>query len=222
MAWVAPSILSANFTNLGQGIRQMEEVGARILHIDVMDGHFVPNLTVGVPVVEAIKKCTELILDVHLMISNPEQMADAFVGAGADYLSVHYETVEHLDSLIERIRSQGGQPGVVLNPDTPVSVLEEVVHQCNHVLLMSVNPGFAGQKFISTSFEKVRKLRTLIESRRLDVKIEIDGGMGLQNTGRAVAEGVDIVVAGSAIFQAPDPKKAFLEMQRIAGGVRNR
>ena len=216
MARVAPSLLSADFTNLGREVQAMEEAGARILHIDVMDGHFVPNLTIGVPVVEAIRKCTELILDVHLMISNPEQMVDAFIGAGADYLSVHYETIEHLDSLMKRIREQGVQAGAVLNPDTPVNVLEEFLHRCCYVLIMSVNPGFSGQKSISTSFEKVRKLRTLIESCELDVKIEIDGGMGSHNIGQAIGCGVDIVVAGSAIFRAPDPKEAFREMQRIA------
>lgn len=216
MAWIAPSILSANFARLEYDIRKVKAAGARVLHIDVMDGHFVPNLTVGVPVIKALRKCTKLILDVHLMISNPEQMADAFIDAGADYLSVHYETVNHLDSLMERIRSRGVQPGVVLNPPTPVSVLEEILPQCHHVLVMSVNPGFGGQQFISGSFQKVRKLKSLIASRAPDVKIEIDGGMDSTNTAEAVKSGVDIVVAGSAIFHAPNPGQAFEQLQRIA------
>ncbi len=222
MALIAPSILSADFANLAAGIRQMEEAGARILHVDVMDGHFVPNLTIGVPIVEAIRRCTKLVLDVHLMISNPVQMAYPFIQAGADYLSVHYETIDPLDGLIglmEGIRERGAQPGVVVNPATPVGVLDGVLEHCYYALVMSVNPGFGGQKFISNSFEKVRELRKLIESRSLDVRVEIDGGMGVHNTRDAVQSGVDIVVAGSAIFRSSSPGEAFGEMQRIADGV---
>ena len=222
MALVAPSVLSADFANLAAAIHEMEEAGAQILHIDVMDGHFVPNLTIGIPVVESIRRCTKLVLDVHLMISNPEQMADPFIQAGADYLSVHYETVDgqnHLIDLIEAIRDRGAQPGVVLNPATPVSALDRLLGHCYYVLIMSVNPGFSGQKFISNSFEKVRELKELIESRSLDVRVEIDGGMGAHNTEQAVRSGVDIVVAGSAVFNSPSPKEAFRQMQRIAGGV---
>lgn len=194
----------------------MEEVGARMLHVDVMDGHFVPNLTIGIPVVRALKKCTDLPLDVHLMISNPEQMPEAYLEAGADYLSVHYEAAVHLDALLGRIRRGGGQAGVVLNPHTPVLVLSEILYKCDYVLVMSVNPGFGGQTFISRSFEKVRELRKMIGARRLDVKIEIDGGMGPENTAEAVRSGVDIIVAGTSIFKAGNPKEAFREMQRIA------
>lgn len=216
MAVVAPSILSADFLNLGQDIRTIQEAGAQVLHVDVMDGHFVPNLTIGLPVIEALRSSTDLLLDVHLMISNPEQMAESYVDAGADYLSVHYETVDHLDRLVERIREKGAQPGVVLNPHTPVLVLEEILSKCHHILLMSVNPGYGGQKFISASFEKVRRLRSLIDSRGLDVKIEIDGGMGPENIEEAVQSGADIVVAGSAIFHSKSPKDTFQKMQRIA------
>ena len=219
MALIAPSILSADFLNLGQDIHNIQQAGAQILHVDVMDGHFVPNLTIGLPVIEALRNSTDLLLDVHLMISNPERMVEAYVDAGADYLSVHYETVTHLDRLVERIREKGAQPGVVLNPHTPVLVLEEILRKCHHTLLMSVNPGYGGQKFISASFEKVRKLRSLIDSQGLSVKIEIDGGMGPENTEEAVRSGVDIVVAGSAIFHAKSPKEAFHQMQRIAEGV---
>ncbi len=217
MAVIAPSILSADFMNLGQEVRRMEKVGAQILHVDVMDGHFVPNLTIGVPVVQTLNEWTDLSLDVHLMIANPEQMADLYIDAGVDYLSIHFETVLHLDRLLERIREQGARPGVVLNPHTPVSVLEEILPKCHHVLLMSVNPGFGGQKFISTSFQKVRKLRSLIDSQGLEVKIEIDGGIGPGNVREAVESGVDIVAAGSAIFGSENPERAFLEMQQNAG-----
>lgn len=216
MAWVAPSILSADFTRLGQQVREVEEAGARVLHVDVMDGHFVPNLSIGVPVLKSLRSYTNLILDVHLMISNPEQMIDAFIDAGADYLSVHLETTTHLDRLVERMEEKGVKPGVVVNPHTPVLLLEEILPKCHHILVMSVNPGFGGQKFISTSLEKVRKLKALVQARALDVKIEIDGGMEPENTAEAVRAGVDIIVAGSAIFHSPDPKDAFRKMQQIA------
>ncbi len=219
MAWIAPSILSANFVNLAHDIREMEQAGARILHLDVMDGHFVPNLTFGLPVIEAIRRDTKLILDVHLMISNPDQVAEKFVEAGADYLSVHYETVVHLDRLVERVREKGAQPGVAVNPHTPVLLLEEILPKCHHVLVMSVNPGFGGQEFIATSFEKVRKLKGLIRCQGLDVKIEIDGGMGPRNTAEAVRSGVDVVIAGSAIFQAERSQSAFRKMQDIADEI---
>ena len=219
MALIAPSILSADFLDLGQEVRKIQEAGAQILHVDVMDGHFVPNLTIGLPVIEALRNSTDLLLDVHLMISNPEQMAEAYIDAGADYLSVHYESTHHLDRLVERIREKGAQPGVVLNPHTPVLVLDEIARKCHHILLMSVNPGYGGQKFISASFEKVRKLKSLIDSQGLSVKIEIDGGMGPENTEEAVQSGVDIVVAGSAIFHSKSPKDTFHQMQRIAEGA---
>lgn len=216
MAVIAPSILSADFVNLERDVRFIQEAGAQMVHVDVMDGHFAPNLTIGPPVIEALRHCTELLLDVHLMISNPEQTVQSYIDAGADYLSVHYETVTHLDRLIERIREKGARPGVVLNPHTAVSVLEEILPKCHHVLIMSVNPGFGGQEFISTSLEKVRKLRSLIDSQGLDVKIEIDGGMGPDNVKEAVCAGVDIVIAGSAIFHANNPKENLLQMQQAA------
>ena len=219
MALIAPSILSADFTNLERDIRGMEEAGARLLHVDVMDGHFAPNLTIGVPVIEAVRRCTDLLLDVHLMISNPDQTAGTYVDAGADYLSVHFEAVTHLDRLLETIREKGAKPGVVLNPHTPACFLEEVLRKCHHVLVMSVNPGFGGQKFISTSFGKVRKLRALLDEQGVQTRIEIDGGMGPENTREAVESGVDIVVAGSAIFHAENPKEVFSRMQQIADEV---
>ena len=220
MALIAPSILSADFANLGRDVEKVERAGARLIHVDVMDGHFVPNLTIGVPVIQALNRFTDLVLDVHLMIANPEDKVEPYIEAGADYLSVHFETVVHLDRLISRIHESGAKPGVVLNPPTPVSVLEEILPKCHHVLVMSVNPGFGGQKFISTSFQKVRKLKSLVDSQKLDVKIEIDGGIDAHNTEEAVRSGVDIAVAGSAIFGASDPGEAFQEMQRIADEAR--
>lgn len=217
---VAPSLLSANFVNLLGDIRAMEEAGAEILHCDVMDGHFVPNITVGIPVLKSVKQATRLPLDVHLMISNPDQMAEAFVEAGADWLTVHYESSIHLNRLLTRFGERGVKAGVALNPHTPVSVLEESLSLCHHVLIMSVNPGFGGQEFISSSFEKVRKLGDLIRSQGLEVRIEIDGGIGPDNTAAAVASGVDVIVAGSAIFHAPDPRETFKQMRRFAEETR--
>ena len=216
MARVAPSILSADFLHLADDVRAMEEAGAQMLHVDVMDGHFVPNLTIGLPVIEQLKRHTELLLDVHVMISNPDETASQYIQAGADFLSVHFEAAKHLDRLVENIREGGAQPGVVLNPQTPVSVLEEILPQCHHIVIMSVNPGFGGQKFISTSLEKVRNLKALIESKGLEARIEIDGGMGPDNIREAVESGVEMVVAGSAIFGAPSPKESFNRMQRAA------
>jgi len=213
---VIPSILSANFANLLADIRKMEQAGARTLHVDVMDGHFVPNMTIGPPVLRAIRDCTKLDLDVHLMITNPEQMIPAFAEAGANWISVQYESAAHLDRLLHLIEDHGAKPAIALNPHTPVLLLEETLHLCHHVLIMSVNPGFGGQKFISTSFQKVRKLRDLIRFRDLDVKIEIDGGIGPENTAEAVRSGVNLLVAGSAIFRSQRPEDVFRQMQKTA------
>jgi ribulose-phosphate 3-epimerase len=216
MALVAPSILSADFLHLADDVRAMEEAGAQMLHVDVMDGHFVPNLSIGIPVIKELRRNTDLLLDVHLMISNPDEMAEQYIEAGADYLSVHYEVANHLDRLMEGIREEGVRPGVVLNPHTPVSVLEEILPKCDYVLIMSVNPGFGGQKFIATSFEKVRKLKALIDAKGLEVKIEIDGGMNPANIQEAVQAGVSMVVAGSAIFGSTSPQVTFRQMQQAA------
>ncbi len=216
MPWIAPSLLSADFLDLGGSVREMEQAGARILHLDVMDGHFVPNLSFGLPVIEAVRKQTDMVLDVHLMISNPEEMADAFIDAGSDYLSVQYETVLHLDRLMDRIREKGAKPGVALNPHTPVGVLEEILPKCHHVMIMSVNPGFSGQRFIATSFDKMRKLKAMAARDNLRVKIEVDGGIGPANTQDAVRAGAEILVAGSAIFGTPSPSETFRRMQNLA------
>lgn len=216
MPWIAPSLLSADFLDLGGSVREMEQAGCRILHLDVMDGHFVPNLSFGLPVIEAVRKQTDMILDVHLMISNPEDMADVFIDAGADYLSVQYETVLHLDRLMDRIREKGAKPGVALNPHTPVGVLEEILPKCHHVMIMSVNPGFSGQRFIATSFDKMRKLKAMAARGKLRVQIEIDGGIKPANTQDAVRAGAEILVAGSAIFGTPSPSETFRRMQNLA------
>ncbi|HSR66444.1 MAG TPA: ribulose-phosphate 3-epimerase [Acidobacteriota bacterium] len=216
MALIAPSILSADFTRLGRDVESMREAGAKMLHFDVMDGHFVPEITIGLPVLRALRKATDLKIDVHLMISNPDSMAEAYAEAGADMVSVHYEAATHLDRLLEALRAKGAQAGVALNPHSPVSVLEDVLPKCDFVLVMSVNPGYAGQAFIPHSFEKIRKLRKIVEDRKLAAKIEIDGGMGPHNVSDAAQAGTDWIVSGSAIFGSDDPKETFRKMQQRA------
>jgi len=205
---IAPSILSADFSRLGEEIEAVKRGGATILHVDVMDGHFVPNLTVGIPVVESIAAATNLPIDAHLMISEPGRYAEEFVAAGAKMVSVHVEADAHLHRTLNSIRTAGARAGVVLNPATPIESLAEALPYADYVLVMSVNPGFGGQKFIATSTDKVRRLRRMIDERQLDVRIEIDGGISLKNIAEVVAAGAEIIVAGSAIFGAGDPEAA--------------
>ena len=205
---IAPSILSADFSRLGEEIEAVERGGATILHVDVMDGHFVPNLTVGLPVVKSIAHATKLTIDAHLMISEPGRYAEQFVEAGAKMVSVHVEADPHLHRTLTSIKSAGALAGAVINPATSIESLEEALPFADYVLVMSVNPGFGGQRFISTSIEKVRRLRELIESRKLDTRIEIDGGIDLENIAAVVAAGAEIIVVGSAIFGAADPEAA--------------
>lgn len=205
---IAPSILSADFSRLGEEIEAVKRGGATILHVDVMDGHFVPNLTVGLPVVQSLAAATELPIDAHLMISEPGRYAEQFVAAGASMVSVHVEADAHLHRTLAAIKSAGAQAGVVVNPATPIESLSEALPYADYVLVMSVNPGFGGQKFIPTSIDKVRRLRRMIEDRNLDTRIEIDGGIDLRNIGAVVAAGAEIIVAGSAVFGAPDPETA--------------
>jgi len=205
---IAPSILSADFSRLGEEIEAVKRGGATILHVDVMDGHFVPNLTVGLPVVQSLAAATDLPLDAHLMISEPGRYAQQFVTAGASMVSVHVEADAHLHRTLASIKSAGAQAGVVINPATPIESLAEALQFADYVLVMSVNPGFGGQKFISTSVDKVRRLRRMIDERNLNTRIEIDGGIDLQNIGTVVAAGAEIIVAGSAIFGADDPQAA--------------
>ena len=219
MIEIVPSILSANFARLAEDIARVERGGARMLHLDVMDGHFVSNLTIGPPVVESIRKTTRLHLDCHLMIEHPEHYAEAFVRAGANSVSVHYEAARHLDGCLNLIRKAGALAGVVLNPATPVSVLEDVLEVADYVLLMSVNPGFGGQKLIPYVLEKVRKLDALRREKKLAVPIEIDGGVHKENLAEVVRAGCDWIVTGSAIFHSPDAEATFREMRAIAAGA---
>jgi len=205
---IAPSILSADFSRLGEEIGAVTRGGATILHVDVMDGHFVPNLTVGLPVVKSLAKTTELPIDAHLMISEPGRYAEQFVQAGARMVSVHVEADAHLHRTLASIKAAGAQAGVVLNPATPVESLEEALNFADYVLVMSVNPGFGGQKFIANAIDKVRRIRQMIEERQLDTRIEIDGGIDLENIATVVAAGAEIIVAGSAIFGSADPEAA--------------
>jgi ribulose-phosphate 3-epimerase len=210
---IAPSILSADFSCLGEEIRAVERGGAGVLHVDVMDGHFVPNITVGLPVVKSLAGFTKLPIDAHLMISDPGTYAAQFVKAGAQMVSVHVEADPNLHRTLMAIRSAGAQAGVVLNPATPVSAIEEALKFVNYVLVMSVNPGFGGQKFIPQSLDKVKRLRQLIVDQQLDVRIEIDGGVDRTNIESVVAAGAEIIVAGSAIFGTPDAEAAVKELR---------
>lgn len=216
MAEIAPSILSADFARLSEVLAAIKGGGAPLIHVDVMDGHFVPNITIGEPVVESLRKATDLVLDCHLMIADPERQAPQFIAAGADMVSVHQEATPHLHRVLELIRSHGAQAGAVLNPATPVATLTEVLGELDYVLLMAVNPGFGAQKFIPRTLEKIRQLRRLREERRLDFRIEVDGGVGLDNLGTVIAAGADILVIGSAIFLSEDPRATLAEMVRQA------
>jgi ribulose-phosphate 3-epimerase len=210
---IAPSILSANFACLGDQIQAVERGGAGLLHVDVMDGHFVPNITVGLPVVKSLAKFTRLPIDAHLMISEPGIYAAQFVEAGAQMVSVHVEADPHLHRTAMSIKAAGAQAGVVLNPSTPVGAVEEALQFVDYVLVMSVNPGFGGQKFIPQALDKVRRLRQMIVERQLNVRIEIDGGVDRSNIEAVVAAGAEIIVAGSAIFGKPDAEAAVKELR---------
>ena len=204
---IAPSILSADFAALGDAVALVEAAGADQIHIDVMDGHFVPNLTLGPPVVEAIKKRTRLPLDVHLMIEEPERWVETYARAGADLITVHAEACVHLQRVLAQIREAGAQPGVALNPSTSPGVLEYVLDDLDLVLTMSVNPGFGGQLFIPTTYPKVRRLRELLAGRGIEVSV--DGGVKISNAGDLAEAGAQVLVAGSAIFDAADPAQAL-------------
>ncbi|HWB82677.1 MAG TPA: ribulose-phosphate 3-epimerase [Bryobacteraceae bacterium] len=219
MIEIVPSILSADFARLADEIARVERGGASMLHLDVMDGHFVPNLTIGPPVVESIRKITRSHLDVHLMIEQPERYIPLFAQAGANSISVHYEVCAHLDGILESIRKEGAMAGVVLNPATPVAVLEDVLEVADYVLLMSVNPGFGGQQLIPYVLNKVRRLDRMRCEKKLALPIEIDGGVHPKNLAEVVRAGCDWIVTGSAIFHSPDPEATVREMREIAASA---
>jgi ribulose-phosphate 3-epimerase len=200
---IAPSILSSDFAHLADEIAAVEKAGADWVHVDVMDGHFVPNLTIGPPIVEAIRKVTRLPLDVHLMMTNPDAFIGEFADAGADYLTVHVETCPHLHRTIQAIKEKGMKAGVTLNPATPIGSVEAILPDVDLLLIMSVNPGFGGQRFIPLILEKIRQARAMIGRLRRPVLLEVDGGVKADNAGAIVAAGANILVAGSAIFEAP-------------------
>jgi len=216
MAEIIPSILSADFARLGEDIAMVERAGIHMLHVDVMDGHFVPNLTLGPPVVKSIRKITKLTLDVHLMIEDPDKFAPIFVEAGADQISVHQEACTHLDRTIRMIQSEGARAGVVLNPATPIHVLNDVLDIVDYVLIMSVNPGFEAQKFIPNALNKIRALDVRRKALGLQFPIEIDGGISLDNLDSVIRAGCDWVVAGSSVFHSEDPATTVTRMQQIS------
>lgn len=205
---IAPSILAADFTRLGEEIARVQAAGVEFLHVDVMDGHFVPNITFGPPVVAAIRRITRVPLDVHLMIADPDRYLEAFITAGATSVTVHSEVTPHLDRTVRRIHELGAQAGVAINPATPVHVLEEVIPELDLVLVMSVNPGFTGQKFLPSSVRKIELVRQLIDDRGSRAAIEVDGGIDVGNIALVARAGASIVVAGASIFHTPDPAAA--------------
>lgn len=210
---IAPSILSADFGRLAEEIQTVERAGASLLHVDVMDGRFVPNITIGLPVVKAISRATRLPIDAHLMIVEPGRYAEQFVAAGAQMVSIHIEADPHAHRTLSAVRAAGAQAGIAINPATSLSALEEVLKFADYVLLMSVNPGFGGQKFIPESLERLRRLRRMIDERGLKTRIEIDGGIDADNIAEVAAAGAEIIVSGSAIFGADDPATALNKLR---------
>lgn len=217
---IAPSILSADFARLADAVASVEAAGADLLHVDVMDGHFVPNITIGPPVVAALKRVTKVPLDVHLMISDPDRYLEAFVDAGAAMLTVHAEVLPHLHRTLTHIRHLGAGPGVAINPSTPVAMLRDVTAEFDHVLVMSVNPGFGGQSFIPHALEKVAETRELLAATESRASIEVDGGVDDANAGALVSAGASILVAGASIYGMPDPAEALRRLRHAAEGGR--
>ncbi|MCC7125990.1 MAG: ribulose-phosphate 3-epimerase [Acidobacteria bacterium] len=213
---IAPSILSADFAHLARDIAAAEAGGADLIHVDVMDGHFVPNITIGPPVVRAIKRIAQRPLDVHLMIQDPDRYLEAFVSAGASMLSVHVEVLPHLHRTLGAIKDLGAKAGVVLNPSTPLTAIEEVLGDVDHVLVMSVNPGFGGQRFIPASVDKIRRLRALLDGAGSTAPIEVDGGIDLHTIRSVVDAGAEILVAGQAVYGTPDPAAAVQALRAAA------
>ena len=217
---IAPSILSADFAALGDAVAAVERGGADLIHVDVMDGHFVPNITIGVPVVRSLKRFARVPLDVHLMITDPDRYIEAFAEAGASMISVHVEVLPHLHRTVQAIKALGARAGVVLNPSTPVGALEQIAGDVDFVLVMSVNPGFGGQAFIPRSESKVRDVRAALDrAGNTAAPIEVDGGIDIETAARVVAAGARILVAGSAIFRSPDPERATRDLKAAAAGA---
>jgi ribulose-phosphate 3-epimerase len=214
MIKMAPSILAANFSKLAEEVKEVEQAGAKLIHIDVMDGHFVPNITMGPIVVEALRPVTKLPLDVHLMIENPDNYIESFAKAGADYITVHVEACPHLHRTIQLIRSFGVKPGVVLNPHTPIESIQHVLEDIDMVLFMTVNPGFGGQKFIHSVIPKIKQLSDIIKEKDLAIEIEIDGGINAETIVPCAEAGATIFVAGSAIYSQTDRSKALQDIQQ--------
>jgi ribulose-phosphate 3-epimerase len=215
MALIAPSLLAANFLRLEEECKMLNESEADWFHLDVMDGRFVPNISYGLPVIEQMRTTTSKVFDVHLMILEPEKYAEEFKKAGADILTVHLEACNHLHRNIQQIKSLGMQAGVSLNPHTPVSLLKDILGDIDLVLLMSVNPGFGGQKFIPRTLSKIRELRRMIDEKGYNVKIEIDGGVTLDNAKEIIEAGADVLVAGNTVFKSPDPKATIAQLKRL-------
>jgi ribulose-phosphate 3-epimerase len=212
---IAPSILASDFARLGEEVRAVEQGGADVIHVDVMDGHFVPNISIGIPVVESLRKATRLPLDVHLMIEAPEEYIDEFVRAGANRILVHQEATVHLDRALAMIRESGAQAGAAINPATPIAMLTDVLDKVDTVLVMSVNPGFGGQKFIPNAFEKIRQLNQWRSRYNAGFRIEVDGGVDLENAAELALAGANTFVAGTSIFHTPNPVEATRQMRRL-------
>ncbi len=216
MIELAPSILSADFAHLADAVRAAGEGGGSVIHVDVMDGHFVPNITIGPPVVKSLRKATDLPLDCHLMIENPDQFIPDFAADGANWISVHQEACRHLDRTLHLIKDHGCRAGVVINPATPVAAINEVLGLADYVLVMSVNPGFGAQRFIPNTLHKMRQLAEIRSQRGLSYRIEVDGGVGLDTVADVVRAGAEILVAGNAVFGSGDPSKNAAELLRVA------
>lgn len=219
MTKIAPSILSANFARLEEEIKDVERGGADYIHVDVMDGHFVPNITIGPLIVEAIRPVTNLPLDVHLMIENPNQYIEAFSKAGADLLTVHVEACNHLHRTVQQIKSEGMRVGVALNPHTPISMIEHVIEDIDLVLIMTVNPGFGGQSFIHSALTKIKQVSSIIEKRELEVEIEVDGGVNPETARLCIEAGANVLVAGSAIYNQMDRSQAMEKIRNEKTGL---
>ncbi len=215
---IAPSILSADFSRLGEEIRAVEKAGADLIHVDIMDGHYVPNLTIGPGVVASLRKTTSLPFDVHLMIEDPDRYIDAFIDAGSDIITVHTEAVIHLHRTVHYIKAKGIKAGVSLNPSTPLSCVEEILPDIDLLLIMTVNPGFGGQKFISGMLPKIRKAKDIVQTKNLGLAIEVDGGVTTENIGTLVEAGADMFVAGASIFGSPSYADTIRKMKAILGG----